>query len=472
RDYSTIKRPQLYSYNQRNLLLTVTTGAGGGVYNSVVAYAYDGDGNRLQQTNYSSPQPVTTTYHNDNTGLSQVLLADDGAAQTANLFGLDLILQDDNSQTRFLLTDGLGSVRQEIVNDAIQTATTYEPYGRVLAQTGTGGTVYGYTGEQFDSGAGLLYLRARYYNPGLKIFLSRDPYPGHIAIPASQHGYAYVQNNPVNQTDPTGNCPWCLGAGIGFIADYSIQVAGNMHNGMDFWNAVYYKNIDWTQVAASTVAGGVSGGLAPFIPAGTSLGGAMAYGALDGAISGLASQLTLNALTPCRGLGDDLLSTTAVSTLTGAATAGILHQGGEIAGEAFHSLNNRAARYLEYRALRQQGYNAAEAFNLMKQFDASLNPGYDWAFHFTTIEGGEGIIKSGEIWQSTGFTLRGEGVYAGTTPTPGFFIKRTPLLGWGLVRDSPVRIPVYIPSQDVPVGYYSFLPPKTIVFRGNIRLQP
>ncbi|RMG79084.1 MAG: hypothetical protein D6712_20220, partial [Chloroflexi bacterium] len=45
---------QLYSYNQRNLLTTVTTGAGGGVYNPNASYAYDGDGNRMQQTDYSA----------------------------------------------------------------------------------------------------------------------------------------------------------------------------------------------------------------------------------------------------------------------------------------------------------------------------------------------------------------------------------------------------------------------------------
>ncbi|HFE65687.1 MAG TPA: RHS repeat protein, partial [Chloroflexi bacterium] len=41
---------QQYSYNQRNLLLTVATGAGGGVYTPNASYAYDGD-NRLAQVN-------------------------------------------------------------------------------------------------------------------------------------------------------------------------------------------------------------------------------------------------------------------------------------------------------------------------------------------------------------------------------------------------------------------------------------
>ncbi|MCP4370617.1 MAG: hypothetical protein GY797_21270, partial [Deltaproteobacteria bacterium] len=95
-----------YGYNQRNLLQTQET------YNSgwtlQVAYVYDGDNGRIQQIDYTGPTAVTTTYHNDNMGLSQVLIANDGTTQTANLFGLDLIHVDDGSQTRTLLADGLG----------------------------------------------------------------------------------------------------------------------------------------------------------------------------------------------------------------------------------------------------------------------------------------------------------------------------------------------------------------------------
>ena len=126
------------------------------------------------------------------------------ASQTANLYGLDLLLQDDGAQTRTLLTDGLGSVRQEMAGSALETATTYEPYGNILAQTGTSGTTYAFTGEQFDGAAGLLYLRARYYNPGLKLFMSKDRWRGNIYRPVTLHGYLYVRNNPARFSDPPG----------------------------------------------------------------------------------------------------------------------------------------------------------------------------------------------------------------------------------------------------------------------------
>ena len=147
-----------WTYNQRSLIANVSREQGGPA-RPVAAYVYDGDGNRVQQIDYTGRQPITTTYYNDNLGLSQVLIAEthsagskQAASQTANLYGLDLISQDDGAQTRTLLTDGLGSVRQEMAGGALETATTYEPYGNILAQTGTSGPVYGFTGEQFEAG--------------------------------------------------------------------------------------------------------------------------------------------------------------------------------------------------------------------------------------------------------------------------------------------------------------------------------
>ncbi|MCI0645111.1 MAG: hypothetical protein L0346_09540, partial [Chloroflexi bacterium] len=135
----------------------------------------------------------------------QVLIADDGTNQVANLFGLDLIHQDDGAETRTLLADGLGSIRLEMVGSTVEVATTYDPYGNTLAQSGASNTAYGFTGEQADKATGLLYLRARYYNPGLRLFMARDPWSGDQQAPLTMHGYAYGLNNPANYVDPSGN---------------------------------------------------------------------------------------------------------------------------------------------------------------------------------------------------------------------------------------------------------------------------
>ena len=68
-----------------------------------------------------------TAYTNDIVGLTQVLVADDGTSQTANLFGLDLVLQDSGAVTRTLLTDGLGSVRAAMVGGICENRHHLQP---------------------------------------------------------------------------------------------------------------------------------------------------------------------------------------------------------------------------------------------------------------------------------------------------------------------------------------------------------
>ena len=79
---------------------------------------------------------------------------------------------------------------------------TYDAFGPVRAHTGAS-TEWSYTGEQNDPN-GLEYLRARYYDPAIGRFLSRDPWPGSVFSPQSLNPYAYVLNNPCNLIDPWG----------------------------------------------------------------------------------------------------------------------------------------------------------------------------------------------------------------------------------------------------------------------------
>lgn len=200
-----------YAYDQRNLLIEATRQVGRGPTMPVSSFAYDGANNRVQQTDYTTQQPATITYANDILGLTQVLVADDGATQTYNLFGLDLISQQAlngivKSQPRLLLPDGLGSVRQEMVGKNVTAVNTYEPYGTLLNQIGVSATTYGFTGEQEDSATGLLYLRARYYNPSLHTFMVKDSWAGDMLRPETLHSYSYVGGNVINITDPTGQC--------------------------------------------------------------------------------------------------------------------------------------------------------------------------------------------------------------------------------------------------------------------------
>ncbi|MFN8558828.1 MAG: RHS repeat-associated core domain-containing protein [Dehalococcoidia bacterium] len=60
-----------------------------------------------------------------------------------------------------------------------------------------------YTGEQVDAESGLVYLRARYYDPAIGRFQTADPIQGNTMSPSSLHAYAYAfsKSAPVARPD-------------------------------------------------------------------------------------------------------------------------------------------------------------------------------------------------------------------------------------------------------------------------------
>jgi RHS repeat-associated protein len=72
-------------------------------------------------------------------------------------------------------------------------------------QTGSVPT-FGVTGELHDGAAGLVHLRARWYNARHGTFTAVDLFDGFAAQPYSQHPYQYAYANPVRWTDPSGQC--------------------------------------------------------------------------------------------------------------------------------------------------------------------------------------------------------------------------------------------------------------------------
>jgi len=112
------------------------------------------------------------------------------------------------SLSEYSLGDALGSVRQLVDGSGqVTVAQSYTPYGEVLASEGSGETAYAFTGEMYDPGTGLVYLRARYYAHYLNQFIQADPIVPNPRQPWNWNKYTYVQNNPVNLTDPRGLSP-------------------------------------------------------------------------------------------------------------------------------------------------------------------------------------------------------------------------------------------------------------------------
>ena len=59
----------------------------------------------------------------------------------------------------------------------------------------------------------LVYLRARYYAPEMGRFLTKDTWDGYYDRPQSLNPWNYVEANPVNLTDPSGNQPGTIDLG-------------------------------------------------------------------------------------------------------------------------------------------------------------------------------------------------------------------------------------------------------------------
>jgi RHS repeat-associated protein len=117
----------------------------------------------------------------------------------------DLISQYDGADTLFHQYDGLGST--DALLDEWETATdryAHRAFGLEAARSGTTDNPFTYVGRQSyykDPELELYLLGARYYDPQAGRFLSHDP----LRYQSDDVNlYAYVHNNPVNGTDPSG----------------------------------------------------------------------------------------------------------------------------------------------------------------------------------------------------------------------------------------------------------------------------
>jgi RHS repeat-associated protein len=150
------------------------------------------------------------------------------ASTTTYLYGLNGLLAttDGGGTTRYYLQDGLGSTAQLTdTGGSVTDSYTYDVFG-ATTHTGTGTQPFTYTGQQQDASAnrGLMYLRARMYDPALGRFLTKDPI-------AFGQRYAYAGNSPVMTGDPSGLCGWHLS--VGNALDCAKKAASHTSNAAD-----------------------------------------------------------------------------------------------------------------------------------------------------------------------------------------------------------------------------------------------
>ncbi len=87
---------------------------------------------------------------------------------------------------------------------------TYFPYGASRTTEGSAlPTDYTFTGQKSDDSTGLMFYNARYYDTSLGRFTQPDTIVPNPLNPQSLNRFAYVLNNPLKYTDPTGHTQSC-----------------------------------------------------------------------------------------------------------------------------------------------------------------------------------------------------------------------------------------------------------------------
>ena len=189
-----------FDYNDRLISYAVGGTLGG-------QYQYDGVGNRLQHTTNG----VARRFVLDRLGaLTQVLTDTDdtGIITSYYVYGLGLaqrIMRDGATDTYHFdhrgSTVALSSSTGELVS-----AYAYDSFGSLLNIEEENPQPFRFLGRHglSDDGAGLYYVRARFYSPALGRFLTKDPLTGLDSNPQSLNRYIYSLNNPFRYFDPSG----------------------------------------------------------------------------------------------------------------------------------------------------------------------------------------------------------------------------------------------------------------------------
>jgi RHS repeat-associated protein len=149
----------------------------------------------------------------------------------------------------YVLKDHLGSA--SVTLDAggnIVAEMRYYPFGEVRLSTGATPTGRLFQSQR-DVGLGLMHFGARFYHPRLGRFISADTIVPNFADPQNLNRYAFVLNNPLKYTDPSGHMAMC---GV------ECEAAGGAYGVSSTGQALTYKPATQAQIAAVNTTGAVA----------------------------------------------------------------------------------------------------------------------------------------------------------------------------------------------------------------------
>ena len=178
----------------------------------------------LAATNSNNLPIVTDRYLNAES--VDLVLADDQTNPSSNRVDQT---PDTNFGPVWLLTDQVGTARDLVYYSAsagswLVTHRVFNSFGaleqNVITTASNGvavGTSIAYAGALLDPNTGLQDSWNRWYNPGVGQFISPDP----DGLAAGTNPYAYCDDCPLDETDPTGDQQGYAGSGLVFAAGYN-----------------------------------------------------------------------------------------------------------------------------------------------------------------------------------------------------------------------------------------------------------
>ena len=176
------------------------------------SYIYAG-GMLLRETITSGNTTRTLDFRYDNVGYPYALIYNNGST----------------TATYYYITNLQGDVMYLVDSNGNQVAAyTYDPYGKILSAYGSMAEInpLRYRGYYYDSETGFYYLQSRYYDPNTCRFINADSYASTGQSYLGYNMFAYCNNDPVNNADPTGEFLISLVAMIVISAACTVSLSG------------------------------------------------------------------------------------------------------------------------------------------------------------------------------------------------------------------------------------------------------
>lgn len=160
----------------------------------------------------------------------------------------------------YFVKDHLGSIRLVVNSDsgAVVQALDYDEFGVVKLDTNPALQPFGFAGGIYDSESKLVRFGARDYDPEVGRWTSKDPI---LFAGGDTNLFVYVQNDPINLTDPSGLKPGDEFSSPGEAAGDAIMYINPVSGSLNQEHGGYiYRNANGSY-SATVPVGGTSDGL-------------------------------------------------------------------------------------------------------------------------------------------------------------------------------------------------------------------